>query len=59
MPYHGDTLILTCSQDLHADNIMFSFPGLAELTVQVRMRTLEDPELVAVIPRKLAYPSTW
>jgi len=50
MSYHGDTL-LTCSQDLHADNIVFSLPGLAELTTQVWMHTLEDPDLIPVIPR--------
>ena len=48
--YHGDTL-LTCPQDLHADNIMFSFPGLAELTMKVWMDTLEYPCLVPVVPR--------
>jgi len=51
MSYHDDTL-LTCSQDLHADNIVFAFPGLAELSVQVWMRHLEDPDLIAVIPRR-------
>jgi len=51
MSYHDDTL-LTCSQDLHADNIVFALPGLAELTAQVWMRHLEDPDLIAVIPRK-------
>ena len=33
-------LLLACSQDLHADNIIFSFPGLAELNVQVWMHNI-------------------
>ena len=45
MSPRGDTL-LTCSQDLHAENIVFALPGLAELTVQVWMRKLEDPDLI-------------
>ena len=40
------------SQDLHAENIVFSLPGLAELPVQVWNEILEYPELVPVIPRK-------
>ena len=40
MSYHGDTLHACCSQDLHADNIMFFSPGLAELTVQDWMHTI-------------------
>lgn len=51
MSCHGDTS-LTRSQDLHADNIVFALPGLAELAVQVWMRHLEDPDLIAVIPRR-------
>jgi len=51
MSYHDDTL-LTCSLDLHADNIVFALPGLGELAAQVWMRHLEDPDLIAVIPRK-------
>ena len=39
------------SKDLHADNILFYFPGLVELTAQVWMDILEDPELIPVIPR--------
>ena len=48
--YHSDTLLI-CSQDLHADNIVFSLPGLAELPVQVWMQSLEYPDLIPVIPR--------
>jgi hypothetical protein len=56
MSYHGDTL-LTYSQDLHADNIMFFFPGLAELTVEVWMRTLDYPCLVPFVPRNFEHQS--
>ena len=34
---------------LHADNIVFALPGLIELTVQVWMRKLKDPDLIVVI----------
>ena len=46
LSYHCDTLV-TCSQDLHAHNIMFFFFGLAGLAVQVWRDT---PILVPLFP---------
>ena len=41
------------SQDLHADNIVFALPGLAELTAQDWMENIHEiPDLIPVIPRK-------
>lgn len=50
LPSLGDPLI-TCSKDLHTDNIAFVLPGLTGLDAQAWMEGLDDPDVIPVIPQ--------